>query len=224
MTKKQKGKCDHGPKAKCLNCVNTENENVKHLSFDSFIDKNYAKCKSHSQNQKCNNCLVDLEFDYKVKKNCRNHEPYPKGVCSKCLPPLIKIKRQPYRHVDYTQFMNFKEMGDMIKYWLKNINQRVAFLYGYYAEDPIYNKGVRAVVETLYEPPQENSFNETLLLQDPFQINVDSIVTSLGLERIGWTFTTHNKDVFLSSQELIKSAQFQEDYKVTHPIGIDVSK
>ena len=30
-------------------------------------------------------------------------------------------------------------------------------------------------------------------------MNVDSIVTSLGLERIGWTFTTHNKDVFLSS-------------------------
>ena len=50
VTKKNKGKCDHGPKAKCLNCLTTENANVKHISFDSFIDKNYAKCKSHSKN------------------------------------------------------------------------------------------------------------------------------------------------------------------------------
>lgn len=50
MTKKNKGKCDHGPMAKCLNCLSTENENVKHISFDGFIDKNYAKCKSHTKN------------------------------------------------------------------------------------------------------------------------------------------------------------------------------
>lgn len=41
----------------------------------------------------------------------------------------------------------------MIAYWLKNMNQRVAYLYGYYAEDPVYPKGVWAVVEFLYEPP-----------------------------------------------------------------------
>jgi len=29
----------------------------------------------------------------------------------------------------------------------------VGYLYGYYAEDPVYNKGVRAIIEAIYEPP-----------------------------------------------------------------------
>jgi len=32
---------------------------------------------------------------------------------------------------------------------------RVGFLYGYYAEDPYYKNGIRAVVEALYEPHQQ---------------------------------------------------------------------
>ena len=27
-------------------------------------------------------------------------------------------------------------------------------MYGYYAEDPDYKQGVRAIVEAIYEPPQ----------------------------------------------------------------------
>jgi nuclear protein localization family protein 4 len=37
---------------------------------------------------------------------------------------------------------------------------RVGFLYGYYAEDPNFLEGIRAVVEFIYEPPQECHFNE----------------------------------------------------------------
>ena len=29
----------------------------------------------------------------------------------------------------------------------------MGFLYGYYAEDPNYKNGVRAIVEAIYEPP-----------------------------------------------------------------------
>ncbi len=223
VKEKKKKRCDHGSNAKCLNCVANDLENIKHLSFDEYIDRNYAKCKAHRPDQKCNNCLVDLEFDYKIKK-CLNHEPFPKGMCSKCLPPLIRMKRQKYRHVDYAQFMNFVETGKLIQYWLKNINQRVAIVYGYYAEDNLYPKGVRAVIEALYEPPQENSFNSTLLLNDPFQQNVDSLMVSLGLERIGWLFATQNRDTFLSSEEIMRAGALQEQHKVQHPVGIDVSK
>ena len=49
--------------------------------------------------------------------------------------------------------MNQVEIQELVGYWMKTMNQRVAYLYGYYAEDPVYPKGVRAVVEFLYEPP-----------------------------------------------------------------------
>ncbi len=190
VKKLDKGKCDHGPNAKCLNCIEHDVDNVKHISFDSFIDKNYSRCQNHSGNQKCNKCVLDLEFDYKIKMDCKNHEPYPKGMCTKCLPPLIKMKRQQYRHVDYTQFMNKDEIQNLIQFWLKNLSHRIAYLYGYYAEDPIYPKGVRAVLETLYEPSQEGNIETVIPLNDPFQENIDKIAAALGLQRIGWLFTS----------------------------------
>lgn len=224
IEKKSSKNCNHGPNTKCLNCLHQNQTNIKHLSFDEFIDRNYSKCKSHKKSQRCNNCLIDLEFDYKIKKTCLNHDPYPKGMCSKCLPPSIIMKQQKYRHVDYAQFMNFRETSALIKYWLKNINQRVGYLYGYYAEDPIYSKGVRGVIESIYEPPQENSFNQSIIMDDPFEVHVDMIMSALGLERIGWIFTTYNKDMFLSSFEMQQASRFQEKFKVSHPVGIDVSK
>lgn len=217
-------KCAHGPNGKCINCISEENTDVKHLSFDLFIDKNFAKCKNHNADQKCSNCLVDLDQDYKVKMDCKNHEPYPKGMCSKCIPPLVNVARQEYRHVDYASFMNYKETQGFIRYWLEHINQRVGQVYGYYAEDPVYPKGVRAVVEAIYEPPQESGFNEGIVLDDPFEVHVSMLADALGLERIGWLFTTYHKDMFLSSQELLEAAKRQEMFKVRHPIGLDVSK
>lgn len=129
-------------------------------------------------------------------------------MCSKCVPPLIKMKRQVYRHVDYAQFMNFKETQNFIQFWLKNLNQRVGIVYGYYAEDPIYTKGVRAIVETIYEPPQENHFSDSLIMRDPFQQNLDSIIVNLGLERIGWMFTTFSQDTFLTGKEMMQAGRF----------------
>lgn len=222
--KKELKKCNHGPHAKCLNCMTNEQKDVKHLSFDEFVDKNFAKCRNHSRNQKCTNCFVDLEQSYKVKKDCKEHEPYPKGMCSKCIPPLVTVNRQEYRHVDFASFMNYKEISNLIHYWMDNLNQRVAYIYGYYAEDPVYEKGVRAVVEALYEPPQESDFHHSIVMDDPFEVHVDMIISTLGLERIGWLFTTYEKDMFLTSEEIIQASKYQEMFKVKHPIGLDVSK
>ena len=222
--RKESKKCNHGPHAKCLNCMTNEQKDVKHLSFDEFVDKNYAKCKNHSKHQKCTNCFVDLEQSYKVKKDCKEHEPYPKGMCSKCIPPLVTVNRQEYRHVDFASFMNYKEISNLIHYWMDNLNQRVAYVYGYYAEDPVYNKGVRAVVEALYEPPQESNFNNSIIMDDPFEVHVDMITSTLGLERVGWLFTTFDKESFLTSEQIIQAAKYQEMFKVKHPIGLDVSK
>lgn len=59
--------------------------------------------------------------------------------------------------MDYVQFMNNKQMRSFIDYWTQDKQMaeiRVAFLYGYYAEDPFYKNGIRAIVEALYEPEQ----------------------------------------------------------------------
>lgn len=37
---------------------------------------------------------------------------------------------------------------------------RVGILYGYYAEDPFYPKGIRAIVEAIYEPAQKCTSSE----------------------------------------------------------------
>jgi len=42
----------------------------------------------------------------------------------------------------------------------------VAFLYGYYSEDPNYPDGVRVNVEALYEPPQYGDEHGFHILED----------------------------------------------------------
>lgn len=223
-TGNEQKKCQHGPNGRCLNCAIKDTSEAKHLSFDEFVDRNFAKCRSHSKNAKCQNCFIDLAVDYKIKLNCKNHEPYPKGMCSQCIPPSINVKRQEYRHVDYVQFVNFSEISRFIKNWMETGFQRVGILYGYFAEDPVYEKGVRAIVEILYEPPQENKYNESILLPDPFSGQIDKIIEGLGFERIGFVFTTFSKTTFLTNEEMIRAARFQEEFSIQHPIGMNVSK
>ena len=84
----------------------------------------------------------------------------------------------------------------------------MGFLFGYYAEDPNYKNGVRAIVEAIYEPPQKGSVGGFELLMDPFEREVSLIASGLGLEKIGWIFTTINHDCFLSSEEIRMAARF----------------
>ncbi len=74
-----------------------------------------------------------------MKPGCKDHEPYPKGLCSKCMPPTVNLTRQGYRHVDYVQFMNYEEIRSFMAYWSRDFSkQRMGHLYGYYAKDPNY--------------------------------------------------------------------------------------
>ena len=98
------------------------------------------------------------------------------------------MKRQPYRHVDYAEFMNVKEMNNFVVRWAQKhyAMQRAGILYGYFAEDPNYPQGVRAIIESIYEPPQIEDVNSVEILEDPRQMKVDMIAETLGFERIGW--------------------------------------
>lgn len=83
-------------------------------------------------------------------------------MCNKCIPPSVVVKRQEYRHVDYVEFMNIEQISNFIKFWVQKkhmAEQRVGFLYGYYAEDPHYKGGIRVIVEAIYEPKQKGTYS-----------------------------------------------------------------
>ena len=82
----------------------------------------------------------------------------------------------------------------------------MAWLYGYYSEDPNYPEGVRVNIEALYEPKQIGEINGVEPLEDPFLNKVDLIAGALSLESVGWIFTSINQDTFLTSQEIRKVA------------------
>lgn len=65
----------------------------------------------------------------------------------------------------------------------------MAYLYGYYSEDPNYPEGVRVNVEAIYEPPQIGDMNGFTELSDPKRCVIDMIASSCGLERVGQIFT-----------------------------------
>ena len=48
----------------------------------------------------------------------------------------------------------------------------MAWLYGYYSEDPNYPEGVRVNVEAVYEPPQIGEINGVQTLDDLMQSKV----------------------------------------------------
>jgi nuclear protein localization family protein 4 len=83
----------------------------------------------------------------------------------------------------------------------------MAWLYGYYSEDPNYPEGVRVNIEAVYEPPQIGEINGVQELDDPLQNKVDMIAEALTLEKVGWIFTSINHDAFLSAQEVRKIAK-----------------
>lgn len=61
-----------------------------HIAFDFYLQKNNAlKNESH----KLRTVVLPHEISYKIKEGCPLHDPYPKGMCNKCVPPSIAMKR-----------------------------------------------------------------------------------------------------------------------------------
>ena len=113
-----KTKCDHGPDKKCPNCINEDEREFKHEPFDSFLTEMRKKCaKLHKPEAKCPNCTFSQEFNYKVDYNCKNHKPYPQGMCNKCIPANVCLSRQVYRHVDYCSVMNLPDLNSFVNRW-----------------------------------------------------------------------------------------------------------
>lgn len=62
--------------------ANRDDQFIKHQSFEAYL----AGLKEKKQLY-----LVDKNISYKVDKTCREHQPFPKGMCAKCLPPTVVL-------------------------------------------------------------------------------------------------------------------------------------
>lgn len=94
------------------------------------------------------------DISCRVKTGCKDHPPWPRGICSKCQPSSITLNRQTYRHVDNVMFENPSLVERFLNYWRNTGHQRIGYLYGRYEIHSDVPLGIRAVVVAIYEPPQ----------------------------------------------------------------------
>ncbi|KAI9350774.1 NPL4 family-domain-containing protein [Obelidium mucronatum] len=232
--------CRHGPTGMCDYCMPLEpydpkyleQNKIKHMSFHAYLK--HAVIANKTASIDAAGFIPPLDEDsFLVKTPCpgRTHEPFPKGICTKCQPSAITLTSQNFRMVDHVEFESPALIEQFIKFWRSTGAQRFGLLYGRYEtytdKVPL---GVKAVVSVIYEPPQENA-PSFLQLQSPNtqESNVNGLAASLGLELIGMIYTDlfddgtgkgtvickrHANSFFLSSAEALFSAHLQAQYPV----------
>ncbi|KAJ8965286.1 hypothetical protein NQ317_005969 [Molorchus minor] len=218
--------CRHNSNSRCVHCSPLEafdeaylrEHNIKHISFHSYL----RKLMSGVDRGK----FVALEdISCRIKNGCKDHPPWPKGICSKCQPNAITLNMQSYRHVDNVMFENTNLVERFLNYWRVTGHQRIGLLYGTYEIHTDVPLGIRANVVAIYEPPQESTRDSIRLLTDDREEIVENLAASLGLRQVGWIFTDlladdiqkgtckHTRNIeshFLSAQECIMAGQYQE--------------
>lgn len=220
--------CHHGSQGKCVHCIPIEpydedylrEQNIKHMSFHSYLRKLTGGIDKGK--------FAPLEnISCKIKSHCREHLPWPQGICTKCQPNALTLNRQPYRHVDNIVFENPFLVERFLNYWRVTGHQRIGLLYGYYEPHKDVPLGIKATVTAIYEPPQDGSRDLLRLLPDEKAHIVDKIAKDLGLVKVGWIFTDliaedlqkgtvkHIRNIdshFLSAQECIMAGHFQNQH------------
>ena len=219
--------CNHNENGQCVHCSPLEpydddylKENkIKHMSYYSYLKKR----KSGSDGK-----FVQMEdIDCTIKPGCMKHPPWPEGICTQCQPKAVTLNQQEYRHSDFVEFESPEIVENFINYWRETGLQRVGFLYGRYDVESHVPLGIKSVVSFIYEPPQNSDQKSIEFLDDPYRCVVDDIAKLLGLYCVGWIFTDlqalsisdgtvknlrNGKTFFLSAQECIHAAYFQNKY------------
>ncbi|EJS44772.1 npl4p [Saccharomyces arboricola H-6] len=232
---RQKSKlCKHGDRGMCEYCSPLppwdkeyhEENKIKHISFHSYLKK-----LNENANKKENGSsyIAPLsEPDFRINKRCNNgHEPWPRGICSKCQPSAITLQQQEFRMVDHVEFQKSEIINEFIQSWRCTGMQRFGYMYGSYSKYDNTPLGIKAIVEAIYEPPQHDE--QDGLTMDVEQVKeemlqIDMKAQEMGLFRIGLIFTDlsdrgagdgtvfckrHKDSFFLSSLEVIMAARHQ---------------
>ncbi|KAL5273586.1 NPLOC4 family protein [Megaselia abdita] len=220
--------CHHNLNGCCIHCSAIEpydegylkEKNIKHLSFHSYLRKQTSGMTGGK-------FVAFEDLNCKIKSGCREHLPWPKGICSKCQPSAITLNRQTYRHVDNVMFENTAIVERFLEYWRNTGHQRMGYLYGQYEVLSDVPLGIRARVAAIYEPPQESSRDSIKLLDDDNANDVEEVAKALGLCRVGWIFTDlisenasagtvkHIRGIethFLTAQECILAGNLQNSH------------
>lgn len=155
----------------------------------------------------------------KPRVPCPNHGP--KGSCVKCLSrDIIRIKQQEKPTVSGVSFE--RKAAEMFQHYLVEhlafSVQRLGVLYGRVDESGWVN------VEVIFEPPQETSANNCLVISTPQdEALVDSLAALLGLEKVGIIVAHTNSEVVLSSGELMQAVEQLKKTQTKHFIAVTVS-
>lgn len=135
---------------------------MKHLSFYGWL----KKLKDSNNSSVPIGSLLETP-NYSINLRCPYHVPFPAAVCTKCQPSAIILKRQSFRMVDHVEVGSPRLIDDFLAGWRSNGFQRFGWLIGRYDEyiDRV-PLGIKAVVEYIYEPPQDGSIDGFQLLSE----------------------------------------------------------
>lgn len=226
--------CKHGEKGMCEYCSPLPpwdreyqaDHNIKHISFHAYVDELNSKVNKREGGSSYIPPLKQSNFA--INKNCTGgHEPWPKGICSKCQPPPITLQRQEFRMVDHVEFENSDMVNKFINAWRLSGSQRIGLLLGKYARYDKIPLGIKVQVEAIYEFPQIDQDDGIILQEWEEEKNVSELCNGLGIMPVGIIFTDlsdagkgdgsvickrHINSFFLSSLEILFAVKWQLKY------------
>ncbi|KAI9179103.1 nuclear protein localization protein 4 [Blastocladiella emersonii ATCC 22665] len=238
----EKGMCDYCSPLEPYDAKYMEENKIKHLSFHAYL----RKLTAASTRQSGAAMVHPLsETSCKVQVPCGNsHAPWPEGICSKCQPSAVSLKRQEFRMVDHVEFETPDLIDSLLAFWRTSGLQRFAYMYGRFEPYPKVPLGIKAVVAALYEPPQSNASDGLALDYVPGTPdgdnadarlaleNADRAAAACGLVCLGMIVTDliddgtnsgkvqykrHDKSFFLTSVEVQLAAHMQRQHPTRTP-------
>lgn len=222
--------CHHGDSGMCSHCMPLEpfdagyqaEKGIKHLSLHAHLRK-----LAQASRSKPAGALLE-EPNFSLPSTCTGqHPPYPEGICTKCQPSAIILNTQPFRMVDHVELDSPRLIEDFLAGWRASGYQRFGWLLGRYDVYEGVPLGIKAVVQAIYEPPQDGSVDGFQLLEDNCAEQALALSGHLGMAPVGIIYTDLTDDgtrtgkvlhkrsaetFFVSSAEALFMARNQLDH------------